>query len=411
MVTFGVEDDQGVAEADQLFADQPGQVGLALPGAAADGDVELRAGQRDRLAAVAGAQRDLPAAGMQMGPAGQQRSQQQVGHPLAVRQRQRHVGVRADGLDRVGDGHPDLAGIQHAVVVLGVADADHVVRRQAQIGERLAQAGALGHPGRQDHQLAPVADELAVQAQLADRLQHGRLVGRGAGDYHLPAAVGDPAAGQRSAHRAADRGGQQADAAVGDQHGAVLGDDRVDVLVDLGEHGAQLAHDPPGDQDHPDPPGPRPGERGQRGGRDQAISQGAVEVEGHRPEVADRSLGQAPNQQPVRRAGAAEREHLAAAAGVDHQGVESAGPDDAQRLSCRVQLQAQYLHCAGGAAEREQLLAAAAAGVDEQGVSSAGPDAAQGLPYRVQLLAQLLQGIPRHCRLGILRRHGKPRRA
>ena len=41
MVAFGVAHDQGVAEADQLFADQPGQVGLALPGAAADGDVEL----------------------------------------------------------------------------------------------------------------------------------------------------------------------------------------------------------------------------------------------------------------------------------------------------------------------------------------------------------------------------------
>ncbi len=31
MVAFGVEDDQGVAEADQLFADQPGQVRLAMP--------------------------------------------------------------------------------------------------------------------------------------------------------------------------------------------------------------------------------------------------------------------------------------------------------------------------------------------------------------------------------------------
>ena len=217
MVAFGVEDDQGVAEADQLFADQPGQVGLASPGAAADGDVELGGGQRGRLAAVVGAQRDLPAAGMEMGPAGQQRSQQQFGHPRAVRQRQRHIGVRAEGVDRIGDGHPDLAGIHQAVVVLGVTDADRVVRRQAQIAERLAQAAALGHPGRQDHQLAPVGDEPAVQAQLADHRKRGRLVGGGAGDYHPPAAVRDPAAGQRRAHRAADRGGQQADAAVGDQ--------------------------------------------------------------------------------------------------------------------------------------------------------------------------------------------------
>ena len=260
--------------------------------------------------------------------------------------------MRAEGVDRVGDGHPDLAGIQQAVVVLGVADADRVVRRQAQLAERLEQAGALGHPGRQDHQLAPVADELAVQAELADHLQHGRLVGGGAGDYHLPAAVGDPAAGQRGAHRAADRGGQQADAAVGDQQGAVLGDDRVNVLVDLREHGAQLAHDPPGDQDHPDPPGPRLGERGQRGGRDLAISQGAVEVEGHRPEVAGPAIRDALDQQPVRPPGAAEREHLLAAAGVDHEGVESAGPDGVQCLSCLVELQAQFPHGAGGATEQ-----------------------------------------------------------
>ncbi len=407
MVAFGVEDDQGVAEADQLFADQPGQVGLALPGAAADGDVELRAGQRDRLAAVVGAQRDLPAAGIQVHPAGQQRSQQQVGHPLAVRQRQDHVGVRAEGADRVGDGHPDLAGIQQAVVVLGVADADRVVRRQAQIAERLAQAGALGHPGRQDHQLAPVADEPAVQAELADRRQRGRLVGGGAGDYHLPAAVGDPAAGQRGADRAADRGGQQADAAVGDQQGAVLGDDRVDVIVDLREHGAQLAHDPPGNQDQPDPAGPRLGERGQRGGRDQAISQGAVEVEGHRPEVADPAICHGPDQQPVRPPGAAEREHLLAAAGVDHQGVESAGPDGVQCLSCLAELQAQFPHDAGGATE--QLLTTAT--VDAEGAESVGPDGAQGLSCLAELQAQFLPGVSGHRVRGIIRRHGEPRPA
>ena len=124
---------------------------------------------------------------------------------------------------------------------------------------------------------------------------------------------------------------------MGDQQGAVLGDNRVDVLLDLREHGAQLAHDPPGDQDHPDPPGPRLGERGQRGGRDLAISQGAVEVEGHRPEVAGPAICHGPDQQPVRPPGAAEREHLLAAAGVDDEGVESAGPDGVQGLSCLVE--------------------------------------------------------------------------
>jgi hypothetical protein len=70
--------------------------------------------------------------------------------------------VRADGVDRVGDGYADLTGIEQAVVVLGVADADSVVARQAHVSQGLGQAGALGHPGRQDHQLAPVAHEPAV---------------------------------------------------------------------------------------------------------------------------------------------------------------------------------------------------------------------------------------------------------
>jgi hypothetical protein len=36
--------------------------------------------------------------------------------------------VRAEGVHRVGDGHADLTGIEQAVVVLAVADADRVVR-------------------------------------------------------------------------------------------------------------------------------------------------------------------------------------------------------------------------------------------------------------------------------------------
>jgi hypothetical protein len=84
-----------------------------------------------------------------------------------------HVRVRADGVDRVGDGYPDLAGIEQAMVVLGVAHADRVVPRQAHIVQCRDQAGALGYPGRQDHQLAPVAHEPAVQAELADHLRGG----------------------------------------------------------------------------------------------------------------------------------------------------------------------------------------------------------------------------------------------
>ena len=345
-----------------------------------------------------------------MGTPGQQRSAQQVGHPLAVRQRQHHVGVRADGVDRVGDGHPDLAGIQQAVVVLGVADADRVVVRQAQIAERLEQAAALGHPGRQDHQLAPVADELAVQAELADHLQRGRLVGGGAGDQHLPVAVGDTTGGQRRAHRAADGGGQQADADRGDHHGAVLGDDRVDVLLDLREHGAQLAHDPPGDQDHPDPPGARLGERGQRVGRDLALGQGAVEVGRHRPEVADALPSAMPS--------TSSRYGRPAPPSAN---TSSPLPVSMTRASNPPARMVRNVSRASSSSRRNSSRARAAplsANTSSpppvsmtRASDTAGPDGAQCLPCLVELSAQFLQGIPGHCRLGISRRHGEPRRA
>ena len=50
MVALGVKDHHGVIETHQLLADQSGQVGLAVPGSATHRDVELRGGQRHRLA-------------------------------------------------------------------------------------------------------------------------------------------------------------------------------------------------------------------------------------------------------------------------------------------------------------------------------------------------------------------------
>jgi hypothetical protein len=80
--------------------------------------------------------------------------------------------------------------------------------------------------------------------------------------------------------------GQVADAGGGDHQGAVLGDDCVDVGLNVGEYGAQLVHHTPGDQDHPDPLSPRLAQRGQRVEPDGSVGQGAVEVDRHRPEVA-----------------------------------------------------------------------------------------------------------------------------
>jgi len=63
----------------------------------------------------------------------------------------------------------------------------------------------------------------------------------GAGDQYLPGAVRDPARAQPGAHGAADGGGQQAEAGPGGQHGAVLRDDRVDMIQSTRENSLQLA--------------------------------------------------------------------------------------------------------------------------------------------------------------------------
>ncbi len=133
-----------------------------------------------------------------------------------------------------------------------------------------------------------------------------------------------------------------------DHQGAVFGHDRVEMVLDLGEHGAQLAHDPPGDQDHPDPLGARLSERGQRVGGDRALRQGAIEVGRHRPEVTARSLGHALDQQPVGLTGTAEREHLLAVAGVDDEGVEPARADGSQGVPGLIELAAQFLQRVSG---------------------------------------------------------------
>ena len=200
MVAFRVNDDRGVAEADQLFTHQSGQVGLARPGAAAHRDIELGGGQGHHLAAVVDAQCDLPAARMEVGAPGKKRSSEQAGHPLTVGQGERHVGMSAEAIDGVGDRHADLAHLQQAVVVLGIADSQGVVLRQTQVTERLQQTAALGHPGGQDHQLAPITHEAAVQAQASDHLQRDRLVGAVTADQHLPAAMDHTEGAQPRAH-------------------------------------------------------------------------------------------------------------------------------------------------------------------------------------------------------------------
>ena len=85
-----------------------------------------------------------------------------------------HVGGLLEAGQRVGDRDRAPAERQEGVVVLRVADADDVVRRQTQLVERGGQARRLVDAGRQHHDGALVEDDLQLQAQLADRLEHRR---------------------------------------------------------------------------------------------------------------------------------------------------------------------------------------------------------------------------------------------
>src|SRR5690606_32988573 len=79
-----------------------------------------------------------------------------------------------DGRQRVRDGRGELAEPQERVVILGVADADDVVRRDREALERSLEAGRLVDAGRQDHDRALVEYDLQLEPVVADRLEHRR---------------------------------------------------------------------------------------------------------------------------------------------------------------------------------------------------------------------------------------------
>jgi hypothetical protein len=199
-----------------------------------------------------------------------------------------HVGARLERVDGVGDRDADLAGLEQRVVVLGVADADDVVVRDAQIAERLEQPGALRHAGGQHHERLAVADDLQLEPGARDLLEHDLGVARVHREQHVAGVDGHAARRERRAQRGAD-GRRERPCRLARTHhlGAVLGDDRVEVPVDVGEVLAQIAHDPPGHQQHAPA---RAAQRGDRVEHDRLgarpVRDGAVVVHCHGPEVA-----------------------------------------------------------------------------------------------------------------------------
>jgi hypothetical protein len=104
------------------------------------------------------------------------------------------VGLGPDALERVRDRDGAAAHGEERVVVLRVADGDHVVRRQTTLDQRRGEAARLVDTRGQDHDRALVEDDLQLEAEPANRLQHDVL-------HRLPA--GDDSAANRQRMHAA----------------------------------------------------------------------------------------------------------------------------------------------------------------------------------------------------------------
>ena len=183
--------------------------------------------------------------------------------PAPVAAGRGEVGLRLDGVDRVGDRHGALAKVQERVIVLPVSDADRLVDGQVQLAERRPQPAALVHAGGKHHHRVPVEGDLQLQIEVPDRLEHGDFVG--------PSRRQDRAAPRERLYAAAcevareDIGHWRAEhlrlAAGGNvQNGAVL-EDHGREQVQVGADRQQILEDPARDQHRPAARRPQPLER------------------------------------------------------------------------------------------------------------------------------------------------------
>jgi hypothetical protein len=145
------------------------------------------------------------------------------------------------------------------------------------------QTGSLGHAGGQHHQSRPVAQQLAVEAELVDRVMHSIRVGRLARQQDPATPNGQALLRQPVSEHDVDRPGQLANVITDQQDRPVLSDDSVELTSQPAELRLEFGLDPPGDQHHRQPAVTSVTNRGHRLGRQPTIGKGAVQIESHRP--------------------------------------------------------------------------------------------------------------------------------
>ena len=176
VIPFRIDDEHLIARAIKPFHDGGCERRFAAAGRAADH--QASAGRVDAdLGRVffgpRGADRHaVPPEGLQVREVVREHAVDQFRDAGAVIAHHDDVGRVLDRRQSVGDRCGALAQSQESVVVLGVADADRVVRRQTEFRERRDEAGRLVHARWQDHHRALVEDDLQFEPIVVNGLQH-----------------------------------------------------------------------------------------------------------------------------------------------------------------------------------------------------------------------------------------------
>jgi hypothetical protein len=282
-VAFGIDHRALIAGGHDALDEALGRGRLAATRRAGE-EHDLAVGrQRHRLPAGVAAELDGARRRPQRLEVGRDQRVDELAHAGRGAPARDQVGAVAQRRQRVGHGDAALAGGQERVVVLGVAHADGVAWREPERVERGGQAGALVDAAREHHDGALVEDDLQLEPEVVDLLEHVELMRLARGDDDLADAEGSDAALPQPLDQARRRRLTERPRLVRTrqvQQAAVLGDDGV-AGGGVGEDAQQVVELAAGDEHHRAPAGAQPAQRGDGGWADPAvIGEGLVVIAG-----------------------------------------------------------------------------------------------------------------------------------